>query len=543
MRRRTALQSAIAILIANWAVGGAAADIASKSLDAIDADAWTADKAAHLLRRAAFGGTPTEVERFVELGLDAAVDYLVDYHKTPFEIAPPPFPDEVGDRIDRERLRRMTEEQRRAILRERRRQNRVAGEELRLWWFDRMASTPRPLEERMTLFWHGLLTSGMREVRRADFMRDQNELLRRFAVGNYRELIKAIGRDRAMLVYLDGARNRKEQPNENYARELMELFTLGEGRYSERDIKEAARAFTGWGYDDDGFVFRERMHDNGAKQFLGRKGRFDGDDIVDIILDQPEASRHLARKLLIAFVRPDPEPGLVNALSREIRRNKWELVPVLKTLFTSQAFYHDEARASLVKSPIELIVGAARALGVKIVAVRRAERAAAALGQELLQPPNVKGWDGGAAWINTATLYNRYNTVTRLITGFGADRGSDAGGMMSMATLAIGEPDNDEAIRASDLPPRSRMEVDSQPAFDPMPYIRASGLRTAQQVVDAFAHHLLAAPLDSYKRELLIAYLNGDEKMGEFSSRHKRAADRVRTMLTLMVSTPEFQMQ
>lgn len=522
------------------------ADEDDSSLKPLPAAEWDRDKAAHLLRRAGFGGTPDEIDRLFDLGLDGAVAQLVNYDKIAYECAPPALDPLITKSEDRPALRALSEEERQKIVQQRQLAERRGVEETRLWWIERMAASPRPLEEKMTLFWHGHFTSGAREVRRALFMKEQNELLRKHALGNFRDLVIAISKDRAMLVYLDGARNNKKQPNENYARELMELFTLGVGNYSEQDIKAAARAFTGWSFDDDGYVFRPRNHDDGEKAFLGKKGKFNGEDIVDIILDQPECSKYLARCLLEYFVRPDPDKQLVNSFAAVIRKHKYALRPALATLFKSEAFYAPAARGTLVRGPVELLINTSRSLGIGIQNPLGAERALAAMGQELLQPPNVKGWDGGRKWINTATLFLRYNYVGKLING---EDQADVRRQQAMrramkvstevaaaddGTLKPGE-DSEQPMMAA-----SRLATGKQGRFDPLPIVEKYKLDSAEQIVDFFTNHLLAVPLADEKRSLLVAFLRGDQ--AEFDSNAKDADERLRKLIHLICSTPEYQM-
>jgi len=541
-------RASVLVTLFLWiATGTVRADERSSSLDPLPESQWDRSKAAQLLRRAGFGGTPGEVDRLFALGVNGAVDWLVEYRAIPYEPAPPPVDPLLLEPLDRFELRAMTPEQREQYLGQRRRAERRTFEEVRLWWIERMVESPRPLEEKMTLFWHGHFTSGMREVLNALFMKEQNEFLRRRALDNFRELLRGISRDRAMLVYLDGRNNVKAQPNENYARELLELFTLGVGNYTEADVKAAARAFTGWTFDQHGFVFRWRQHDGGIKTFLGRTGRWDGDDIIDIILEQPACARFLAGKLLEFFCRPDPPRALVERLAREIRVQKYELKPVLKTLLRSQAFYHPDSRGCLVKSPVEIVVGTLRTLGQPAADLLAVERAMAAMGQELMQPPNVKGWDGGPAWINTATLFLRYNTVGGIIYGSG---GRERGGTPiapagnDEVTVAEGDPQAPGSERtmsaAAGGRPRSRLERRPRPAFDALAPLRAAGISGAEEIVDFYAAHLLAGPLAPAKRERLIEYLTGPDE--HFSLDEERAGDRVRTMVHLLCSTPEFQM-
>lgn len=543
---------AVAVVVLLSFTAGVRADPGRASLLPLDAEDWSPQMAAHLLRRAAFGGNPDQVRKFHEMGLDAAVDWLVDFQDIPFQPPPPPVDPLVLEPPDRAELRALSPEERQRYQQQQRRAHRQTFEEVRLWWIERMIESPRPLEERMTLFWHGHFTSGMREVRNGLFMKEQNELLRRRALGNFRDLVLDVSRDRAMLTYLDGNRNRKAQPNENYARELLELFTLGLGNYSEADIKAAARAFTGWTYDREGFVFLRREHDFGRKQFLGKSGPFDGADIVDIILEQQACSRFLATKLLQQFCRPDPPKALIEALAREIRDNKYEMRPVMRMLLKSQAFYHPESRGSLVKSPVELVVGTARMLGVSVGDLQSASRAMIAMGQELMQPPNVKGWDGGEKWINTATLFTRYNVVGGLIYGDPRAARRDAAAMRPMTEA----PENDEVASVGgtsvvvDDPsmqmmgqspsPASRLRGRPIPPLDVMRFVREQELTTAEQIVDFFGRHLLATPLASSKREQLVSYLIGED--GDFSIEDSGEQRRIATTLHLLCSTPEFQL-
>ena len=530
----------IGCCIGLFVAGAAADDFTSTSLGKLHKKFWDYEKAAHLLRRAGFGGSPEQVRKLVDMGLAAAVDSLVDYETIEWNIEPPPIAPLLLERPpSREVLRDLTEDERREFAAKRRRAQQRTFEEVRLWWIDRMVHSPRPFEEKMTLFWHGHFTSGYREVRNPIFMRDQNDLLRENAVGNFRDLLVGICKDRAMLVYLDNRSNVKRKPNENFARELMELFSLGVGNYTENDIKAAARAFTGWAFDRNGFVFRARQHDYGRKKFLGKSGKWNGLDIIDIILDHPACSRFLARNLLEFYCRPKPERRMVERLAGVIRKNDYDLKPVMKTLFMSRAFYHDDSRGSLVKSPVELLIGTARQLGVPINSLRQAERAMAAMGQEVMQPPNVKGWDGGAKWVNTAMIFNRYNFVSGLVYGGGRDRNRRDRAQTDRRTTD--RPDEPSMMMMSDtMSPKSRIENRPQPPYDPLQELTENGVKSAEEIVDYYARHLLAVPLVSDKRQLLIDFL----KPGSGKARRKSPgkAARVRGMIHLMMSTPEYQM-
>jgi uncharacterized protein (DUF1800 family) len=219
-----------------------------------------------------------------------------------------------------------------------------------------------------------------------------------------------------MLVYLDTARSRREAPNENFAREVMELFTLGVGHYGEGDVKEAARAFTGWSVDPQtgDYRYRPAFHDAGEKEVLGRRGAFDGDDVLDILLARPETARFIAAKMWREFVSPKPDPAEVERWAAVFRESRYEVKPLLRAVLLSDAFWAPENRATLVKSPVDVVVGTLHMLDVRPADLRPAAVACAVLGQNLFPPPNVKGWPGGDAWIDSATLLGRRQFVERV---------------------------------------------------------------------------------------------------------------------------------
>ncbi|MEA2688257.1 MAG: hypothetical protein QOD51_864, partial [Candidatus Eremiobacteraeota bacterium] len=279
-----------------------------------------------------------------------------------------------------------------------------------LWWLDRMVRSTRPLEEKMVLLWHDHFAT--RDVDTPLMLR-QNALFRRRALGSFPALLSDVMQDPAMGSFLNLIGSYKDEPNENFARELMELFTLGIGNYTEQDIRESARAFTGWTFrrNPDGtgtFFDNKRQHDDGTKTFLGQSGNFTGADVIGIIFRQPSAPRWFAKKLLAFFVYMDPEPQLVDQVAALIRKHDFEMQPVMSALLRSNVFFSDRAYRALVKSPVDFLVGTHQLFGIPEVAP--VELAALrAMGQVLFYPPNVKGWDGGKAWINSATILTREN--------------------------------------------------------------------------------------------------------------------------------------
>jgi len=490
---------------------------------------WSREHAAHLLRRAGFGGTPEEIDRFTRLGRRGAVYALVYYERqsarfqppTVLPYQPPPFKD----------VQEPTQEQREAYVRMRRQNEAAQLANVSEWWIRRMIGTPRPLEEKLVLFWHGHLTSGIREVQNARFMFDQNNLFRRFASGNYRELLLRVAADPAMLRYLNNASNVARQPNENFARELLELFTLGEGHYSERDVKEVARAFTGWSIDPrtGAFTYNPRDHDDGVKILFGRYGRFQGTEVIDIILEQPQAARFMADKVWRWLAGTAPGEPLLAAMAAELRRSRFEVKPLIENILLSDAFYAPEVRWAMVKSPVDLVVGTCRLLEIDLYNAAEMTRALKMMGQQLFQPPNVKGWDGGVAWINTATLFERYNFAAGLIYGGQAPR----------ARHLTGDLLEDPAPMAAVIRPAKRDLNTDQPMFDPSPILRKYHLDSAEAIVDHFVARLWQREPDPATREALVEHvrrLGGDIKPDGADT-----AAAVRGLIHLLISSPEYQ--
>jgi uncharacterized protein (DUF1800 family) len=293
-----------------------------------------------------------------------------------------------------------------------------------------MIATPAPLLERMTLFWHNHFVSSQQKVKYVQLMYRQNLLLRQHALGNFAAMLHAAAKDPAMIVYLDSATNRKGQPNENFAREVMELFTLGEGQYRETDIREAARAFTGWSIEPETGAYRWRpfLHDDGPKTVLGQTGNFDGDAVLDILLARPSTAEFITRKLWREFVSPEPEEREVRRIAARFRESGYDIRTALRGLLLSQAFWSQEARGSLVKSPVDMVVGTLRSFQFETGDALPFAIVTAGLGQNLFAPPNVKGWPGGEAWINSSTLLARKQFLERLFRAEEMSRAGQADG-------------------------------------------------------------------------------------------------------------------
>lgn len=372
-------------------------------------------EANHLLSRAGFALSYSELAAWSSLSRQQAVDKLL-YAPTHVTVPPPSW---VNAPINRPSKRDQSDGNRdaqKAFLKQQREHHR----ELSAWWLNEMLNTASPLNERMTLFWHNHFVSGQKKVKATKLLYVQNQLFRKHALGNFGGLLHAVAKDPAMLIYLDSANNRKGAPNENFAREVMELFTLEVGNYTEKDIKEAARAFTGWSVDRDTgeFMFRKRMHDNGQKTILGKTDNFDGDDVLDILLAQPQTAEFIVTKMWRELVSNELSPAdklTITNIAADFRQNRYEIKTALKGILLSDAFYAAENRGAMIKSPVDLIVGSLKHLDIKVSSTESLVPVLRQLGQDLFNPPNVKGWPGGEVWINTNSLLARKTFLDRLL--------------------------------------------------------------------------------------------------------------------------------
>lgn len=349
----------------------------------------------HLLRRAGFGARPDEWTDYARLGVAGSTDILLHPERVP-DTLNAVLHDISGDYVDFDNL-----------------------DSVRNWWLYRMSHTPRPLEEKMTLFWHNHFATANYKVDNPQWMWQQNQLFRKHALGNFRTLLQGVSRDPAMLVWLDGEENRKGKANENYGRELQELFTLGIGNYTEDDVKAASRAFTGWRFDRESgtFLFDAASHDDDLKTFHGETGNFDGDDILDILVRNPATAKFLCTKLFKFFVHDNPKDEEVKPLTDVYFASGYDIRSVVGAIFTSPAFYSEQALYTKIKSPTEYIVTILRTLDVPLAAANRAMPVGNTLrlmGQDLFNPPNVKGWAEGQSWMNTMTLLTRINFANLL---------------------------------------------------------------------------------------------------------------------------------
>ncbi len=539
-------------------------------LDPLPSSAWNERTARHLLSRAGFGIPRERVGELTRVGREHAVNAMVAYEALPGVAREPSYLPKADDyyayRVD---MVGGDPDDRRAARQKFIQEENGRVQQLREWWLNRMLASPRPLEEKMTLFWHGHFATSTQKVKYSRPAFELNQLFRANATGNFKTLTTKVGQSRSMIEYLDNHRNIKGKPNENWARELMELFTLGAGNYTEADIKESARAFTGWTFSDQGFAYREEVHDFGEKTFFGERGNFDGWDIIDIIFRQPQASRFMAEKLWRFFAYDEPEPALVEELAAAFREHHYEVKPVLRTMFSSQAFYSERAMGTQIKSPAQFVVQLAHDLRLDPVPYRDMARACAALGQNLYAPPNVKGWDGGRAWINANALVTRYNLPKALLMASVVTE-EDGGGEMMMSSGPDSITPLERGISRAksifrQLPREERLELRDQlkdaPGFerqaildryllqrpldgiwDPRNVLDDIPFGTAGECVERIASRYLAGYISAGNRRLLVEALTGSSEIDRELKIEDVDAQRLEQTLRLMLSMAEYQL-
>ena len=559
---------------------------------------WNAERAAHLLSRAGFGGTPEEIAALAAMSPTDAVRTLVyfkiDPNLKPFEhsgIHDPglePFPESRPAATERAEK---TGESMGVRLKPagNRRGQPVANEffywlrasaletgRVGYWWANRMLMSQAPLQEKMALFWHGHFANNEDKVRDYRKLLNQLDLFQTKGTGSFRDLTVAVAQDPAMLSFLDAGKNVKGAPNENFAREIMELFTMGVGNYTEKDVREAARAFTGWNYVDTKFVVNAAQHDDGVKTFLGKTGNFDGVTVIGIIMDQPVTANFMAGKLYRYFVREDLDPKLQAKLGDVLRTNKYEIAPFLETVFLSKDFYSEASIGAQIKGPVELAISTYKRLGLKEVpGVPDFNAATGALGQRLFAPPTVAGWAQGRSWITPGLLLERGNFARDVLFpdinfippdryNFAGDirqvsqrirDGADITTATSQAEGVVIAESNMAADRDEDFNTRYasyrgwQMAIERVKAIprdtarlDLSSMVRANKLGTTAQVVDYFLARFMRVPPAQDVRARLVKFLDTDLGTSDIGRADTYMEDSLRMLTHLIMSLPEYQL-
>jgi len=494
---------------------------------------WDRKWVGHLYRRAVFGATLDELRAAEQRGPQATLDRLLQGEPDADELLP-------------------------ALL--------SAGQytaeanepaSLRGWWLYCMLHSGHPLREKLTLFWHNHFATSIAKVNSTREMFNQNKLLRENALGKFGPFLLAMSKDAAMLHWLDSNSNIKGKPNENYAREVMELFSLGVGHYTEKDIREAARAFTGWHTDSDGFgfEFNAKLHDDGVKTVLGQTGNWNGDDVVRIILKQPAAAQFLVRKLYRFYISETNEPpdSFLEPLAESFRKSDYDIAALVRTMLSSRHFFSDYAFRQRIKSPVEFVLGAVRAAYrdydpkdknhqplTQQVLVRQID----SMGQLLFAPPNVKGWRGAKAWLNTSTVLSRDNFAQSLAMGTLWGGGPDPA---ILSKVPLMEEELEDLAVENNAAPTGKPAVPPKPAdkpeeaaprkaFDPARVIHEEKATTAKDIVRVLLDVYLPGGVRPASESKLIAFGAAGNPKGPALDR------RVRETVHAIMTMPEYQL-
>ncbi len=486
---------------------------------------WDRKWAGHLYRRAAFGANFDELRLAEKRGLQTTLDLLLQGEPDCDDLLPSlltagQFTVEVDRPAD-----------------------------LRGWWLYCMLHSGHPLREKLTLFWHNHFATSIAKVNSAREMFNQNKLLRQHALGKFGPFLLAISKDAAMLHWLDSNSNIKGKPNENYAREIMELFSLGVGHYTEKDIREAARAFTGWHTDSDGygFEFNPRLHDDGVKTVLGQTGNWNGDDVVRILLQQPAAALFLVRKLYRFYVSEthNPPDRFLQPLADSFRKSEYDIAALVRRILSSRHFFSEYAFRQRIKSPVEFVLGAARAVyrdydpkdkKYQPLTQQDLVRHIDAMGQVLFAPPNVKGWRGEKSWLNTATMLARDNFAQLLAMGTLWNNGRPRG-----------NEDLDEVDLVQVPPPQVKPAAPSSPAdqpeeptpakaFDSARVIHEEKVTSPKEIVRVLVDVHLPGGVRPDAEAKLVAFVAAGNPKGAALDR------RVRETVHALLTMPEYQL-
>ncbi len=593
----TFLSADVALASSDWA----------GRLDPLSASEWTRARAAHLLHRAGFGGTPADIDTLAKLTPREAVRRLVYFdgvaaadtgvfeHSGVFDEGLDPFPpsrpattdlakaqgEAIGVKVKPAGNRPLQPVANQFFYWLR--ASRLETHRVAYWWANRMLTSPRPFEEKMALFWHGHFATSEDKVRDYRKMLRQLELFQRAGRGNFRTLLIGAAQDPAMLAFLDAGINVKGAPNENFAREIMEMFSMGVGHYSEQDIREAARAFTGWNHRGLEFHVDREKHDDGEKTVLGRTGRFDGVDVIDLILAQPVTAEYVASRLYAFFVREAPDAALRQRLGDLLRTHHYEIAPFMEAVFLSRDFYAPESVATHIKSPVELLISTYRQLELKAVpGMPDFNEISGGLGQRLMYSPTVAGWAGGRSWVTPGLLIQRGNFALDVlfpdIAFLPEDRypayatGREiravnerirAGMGISAATRPVDKDENPDMMAASsrnvdrseDFNTRYasyrgwQMAIERvKPIARTIPRLNLTrmvldaGCKTADEAVAYLAQRFVTVPLEAVTLKAISDFLAQELGTADLPAAETFAEEALRLTLHLILSRPEYQL-
>lgn len=467
-------------------------------------------KIEHLFQRASFGATPEQIREFGEKSPEKALKFLLKDAEKVNLLA---LVDEETETIMKKKMLRNMLEMKGLPAQEIKEQIKIQREkltDLNFLWVKNMASGESMLREKMTLFWHGHFAC---RIRQPLLIQIQNNGLRQNALGKFSDLLLAISKDPAMLQFLNNQQNIKNSPNENFAREVMELFTLGRGNYTEKDVKEAARAFTGWGSNPKGeFVFRTNQHDDGLKTFQGKTGNFKGEDILKIILENPKTSTFICTKIYRYFVNENVDNQIVKKMAKRFRSNDYDIADLMEYTFKSDWFYLPENIGTRIKSPIELLVGLQRNFGIEFQQKQSVLFIQKTLGQILFYPPNVAGWSGGKNWIDSSTLMTRMKLPEIIFKD----------------TEITFKPKDEGDVNTENL---SKKIKQMQANIDWRAFQNNFPTENSQQLLDTLESYLLSRPLSIQQKNMILSKSEG-----------KIAIGLIQNMAQSIASLPEYQL-
>jgi uncharacterized protein (DUF1800 family) len=450
----------------------------------------------HLFARAGFGLRFEDLHEDRNISVKKAVKRLFKTSENDEPIAV------VNDTTDYTMMAKTDEATKKMFMQQQREQDK----QLNVDWISKMSTTDAQLREKMTLFWHNHFAC---RTQRTSFAQQLNNIHRTYALGNFGTMLMEVSKSPAMLQFLNNQQNQKNHPNENFAREVMELFTVGRGNYSEKDIKESARAFTGWSFDKDGaFKLRPFVHDTGDKTFMGQTGNFAGEDIIKILLQKKETAHFISTKLYKYLVNETPDPVHVNAMADVFYNANYEIQPLLEYVFTSEWFYDDKNIGNIIKSPVEFLVGLNRQFYITYQKPEVLMNFQRALGQVLFYPPNVAGWPGGRNWIDNSSLMYRLKIPSTVLND----------GVIDFTGKS--DPEDESFIAASHRQQQAvHMRVEATPDWD----------------------KFLKSIPDNLPKTDIAQFMLEPKMNNTLINTANQSAD-IRTLAIDMVSTPEYQL-
>ncbi len=542
---------------------------------------WGPLQAAHLLERTGFGGTPEEIQRLAKMAPEQAVHYVVDYQIVPNtlpkfvpsgifkdEYVPWLGKDPLGDAI-----RQAVKHGEASGIKIKKKPgtpwlqpiltrafydafaNRLETERLGRWWANRMVATQRPLEEKMTLFWHGHFATSAIRVPDYRLLRKQNAFLRKNATGNFRNILQSIAKDPATLTYLENTTNVEGKPNPKFARVLIEQYSMGPKSCTKKDIQQAARAFTGWTHAGRKFVFKKKLHDDGEITFLGKTGKFTGEDVLDIILEHKATPKFISRKIYHFFVRRDLPQALEKKLANHFRKGKYQIKPFLKMLFLSKDFYGPKSYATQAKSPVHLVVSTYRKLGLRrLPSNPDFNHTTARMGQKLFFPLSPEGWKSGSDWLTPNALKQRrfFAKVILFPTAKIPDRPQMGKYPLWETTSTVEIVKRFNLVGAFDLRKEKiaegfkkavaaiKKDKKIKANIDLRSMLQNAKVETSAEAVNYFTRRFLRKPLGAAEQKQLVAFIT--KKHGaRIDYDNAKLEQSLRSLLHLIMSKREYQ--